>query len=152
MKTCFKCGVTKPLPEFYRHSMMADGHLNKCKSCTKKDVHEHRHGAGREKVLAYDRKRADQPHRRESMARRMQQWGARFPERRRAHSALRRAVIAGRVVPWPVCAVPECSLAPEAHHPDYSRPLDVVWLCSAHHKQAHALVGQSKREEPCLAA
>jgi hypothetical protein len=29
---------------------------------------------------------------------------------------------------------------PEAHHPDYSAPLDVVWLCSAHHKQAHALI------------
>lgn len=25
-----------------------------------------------------------------------------------------------------------------AHHEDYSRPLDVVWLCSMHHKQRHA--------------
>ena len=28
----------------------------------------------------------------------------------------------------------------QAHHPDYDRPLDVVWLCQSHHKQAHALV------------
>jgi hypothetical protein len=136
MKKCFKCSVEKPLVEFYKHSQTADGYLNKCKSCTKQDVHEHRHGKGREYVLAYDRIRAKNPKREAKNLIRSVEYRKQFAERKQAQSLLRSAVLKGDVMPMACWC---CGNKAEAHHPDYSRPLDVVWLCSSHHKQAHAL-------------
>lgn len=39
-KECMRCGETKDLSHFYKHKGMADGHLNKCSSCCKKEAKE----------------------------------------------------------------------------------------------------------------
>jgi hypothetical protein len=136
-KRCFKCGCEKPLEGFYKHAMMADKHLNKCKECTKKDVAQHRleHIA---EIRAYDRRRAALPHRAEGRKQRAKEYPKRFPKRKAATSTLSNAVRDGKVKKQPcwVCGEQKA----EAHHPDYDRPLDVVWLCVPHHRQAHALV------------
>ena len=147
MKTCFKCGVCQPLSEFYRHERMADGHLNKCKACTKKDTFERRHGNGREKVLAYEMARSSRHERVELRKKTTKEWVERNPRERKCQNDVANAVRSGRLFKWPACAVPECeSTRPVAHHPDYGQPLQVVWLCQAHHKQAHALTDRIEAE------
>lgn len=145
MKTCFKCNQEKPFADFYAHKAMADGYLGKCKACTKADVSKRRM-ENIDACRAYDRARANEPHRVALRARVVSEWKAAHPKRRAAQVALGNAVRDGRVVPWPVCSVPECDCKPEAHHPDYDTPLDVVWLCPPHHKQAHALVRNTNQE------
>lgn len=68
------------------------------------------------------------------------------PERHRVRIKFGNAVRDGKVLAWPTCALPDCSDKPHGHHPDYDRPLDVVWLCPLHHKQAHALVESNTSE------
>ena len=49
-KKCICCGIEKDIAEYYSHSQMADGHLNKCKECCKKQNKDNR-----EKHLEYYR-------------------------------------------------------------------------------------------------
>jgi hypothetical protein len=139
MKTCFKCGLEKSIDDFYRHPQMADGHLGKCKACAKLDVKTHR--ATHESVREYDRKRAALPHRICLRTRITRDWRQTFRERARAQ------VIAGRAETEGVLKAPElcegCGLKKrvEKHHPDYSRPLLVVWLC----KPCHAIADKIRR-------
>lgn len=37
-KVCIRCELVKSLSEFYAHPKMEDGHLNKCKTCCKKEA------------------------------------------------------------------------------------------------------------------
>lgn len=59
-KVCFKCGGTFPLEGFYRNPRMADGHLGKCKDCTKAAVRANR-AAKVDHYREYDRARGSRP-------------------------------------------------------------------------------------------
>jgi hypothetical protein len=150
MKTCFKCGAAKPYTEFYKHKGMKDGYLGKCKTCTKSDTKKNRE-ANLEYYQEYDRKRhhsnperrpanleASRRWRKKNAARHAEHtkaWAQRNPEKRKAHSAVANALRDGKIErnPCEVCGGENV----QAHHHDYSKPLDVVWLCSAHHAQHH---------------
>lgn len=66
---------------------------------------------------------------------RQARWRDRNPQAVWAHVALKSALRRGLVVqrPCEVCGSPDS----EAHHPDYTRPALVQWLCRRHHTAEH---------------
>lgn len=58
------------------------------------------------------------------------------PEMRHAHDAVDWAVHKGRLIrqPCEVCGAEDLIVA---HHDDYSKPLEVRWLCRQHHADVH---------------
>ena len=149
MKTCFKCGVDKSISEFYVHPQMADGHLNKCKECTKRDSNKHRDD-NLEKVKAYDRKRGNLPHRikareeyqktsrgKAALKKCRHKYIINNPERRAAHMILGNRIRDGHVIKPKQCSKCGSSGRIHGHHYDYALPLDVEWLCPKCHRQIH---------------
>lgn len=133
-KKCSKCGLVKPYSEYYRHSKMADGYLNKCKECHKTDVKINRNG-NLERYRAYDRDRGN----RQSMEY-VQRYREENPKKYKAHNAVNNAIRDGKLLPLPCeeCGDPNS----HGHHDDYDNPLSVRWLCAAHHKVWHTVHGE----------
>lgn len=134
-KVCFKCGVEKPLTDFYKHPRMADGHVNKCKECNKRDVTDNRNSK-LEEVREYDRTRGNrQP---KSY---VKEYRKKFPKKYAAHLLVNNRLRDGKLEKkcCEICG----SEKSVAHHDDYDKPLEVRWLCQGHHKQWHSANGEA---------
>ena len=125
MKRCYKCGNVKPRTEFNKDSSKHDGLHGRCKAC----------------ATAYKRaRRLANP---EKTRAERKAYRDRHPERNRhdgqrqqsARAAVMRAVRSGEMERGP-CEICGAGHA-QAHHEDYSRKLDVVWLCPVHHQALH---------------
>jgi hypothetical protein len=133
-KVCFKCGYKKRIDQFYRHPQMRDGHLNKCIECTKTDVKEHRE-VNPHNLSQYELLRKSRPERRKQKADCQRKRRRLHPEKNRAYLAVYRAVKSGRLKRQPcACGHPKT----QAHHEDYSKPLEVTWECfKCHREKSH---------------
>lgn len=60
---------------------------------------------------------------------------SKYPEKEKAHRVVTNAVANGTIISQPCY---KCgSGKSQAHHEDYSKPLDIVWLCKMHHMERH---------------
>lgn len=139
-KRCKTCRQVKPLTAFYKHPSCPNG-LGSCKTCRVKYVSgwyqenkESRKKYRRQYGLANpEKERLWQLTARRNTYRR-------HPQRVRARNAVYTAKRTGRLSEKP-CEV--CGDRPtECHHDDYSKPLQVRWLCRKHHKALHQSKGK----------
>ena len=140
-KRCFKCGETKPLSLFYKHPMMADGHVNKCKECNKKDVRQNLQD-NFEHYQKYEKERAAKrlSHRIEYKAKWSEEYEKEFPNKRKAVTSVNSAIKTGKVLKYCNCEFCGSDKHIQAHHSSYSEEMwqIVTWLCSRCHVRLHA--------------
>lgn len=96
-----------------------------------------RYARDREKRLAAQRAYSKTEKGRERIREANRRWGERNPEKRKAQTKISNAIRDGKLERGTVCAEAsdECAGRIEAHHEDYSKPLEVTWLCVFHHAQ-----------------
>jgi len=58
-------------------------------------------------------------------------------EKARAHDKVKYAVSQGQLIRSKVCEVCKCASKTHAHHEDYSKPYDVIWMCPTCHISYH---------------
>lgn len=121
MKRCPACGEVKALDDFGRNAATSNGARSYCRPCDNAD-----NRVRQREYVKTDRFRSLQS------VRRKKEWKN---GKSKARQFTLLAVHFGLLVKHP-CE--QCgSIKVQAHHEDYSKPLDVRWLCVAHHGEAH---------------
>ncbi len=133
-KICSRCGFEQELGQFQVRRASTDGYTAACKSC----------------LSEYDRSRASQPHRVEARANYLKTEGGkeksnraklrfieRNPIKRKAHILVGNFLRNGKLSRPGRCEMCGDECRPQAHHCDYTKPLEVMWLCKRCHTEWH---------------
>lgn len=134
-KKCSCCHVIKRVTEFEPSKVRLDGHGSRCIPCRRiasrkwKNIERDKAYYSREDVKL---RRAT-----------LQSERSRNPIERQkinTRNSTRRAIISGRILrqPCEICG----DVQVEAHHDDYSKRLEIRWLCKRHHTDLHRPVSQ----------
>lgn len=143
-KSCVKCGLEASAIEgFYANDKT-------CKECRKSLVRKNR-ASKIDYYREYDKKRACRPDRvkarkeyaktpegKVSSLRAKLNWAVKNLEKRNANRKVNNAIKNGKLEKSYVCSVcGACGVKIHGHHDDYSKPLEVRWLCSPCHRKWH---------------
>ena len=173
-KTCLKCGCSKAIGDFYKSASKHDGLRSECKDCTKE--YTGRPGVRARRLAYLRRWQSSPQHLdymrvyRQKNRQRIRDINARSLKKRRRDPKVRQkrleyqrcyrktprslllhgaatmvmaAIRLGMIQKEP-CRV--CGGPSQAHHHDYTKPLEVTWLCRKHHMENHAILWSKK---PC---
>jgi len=148
-RLCKKCSLLLPLEEFYPLDKTNTRQFYKCIKCYNAAVKIYRDSILRSNPEWCERTRArarTNHHRRKllgkitlnnkiSLQRATKRWAQNHPDKKKAHRKVNKAIARGELLrSWcEVCGAGNT----HAHHEDYSKPFDVIWLCPKHHAERH---------------
>jgi hypothetical protein len=136
MKYCGTCKTYKYESEFGARKASIDGFAHKCKICQKEYDKARLRDPKRMKArLEYQKTKGKDKHNAAT-----RKWVANNTIKRAAHILVGNAIRDGMLVKK---NCEKCnSEKSNAHHDDYAKPLDVIWLCDDHHKIWHKENGE----------
>lgn len=132
MKTCARCKKQLPTSEFYKNSQKKDGLMTHCKNCDRlyrrkmRKLHPDTYKARDKRYYA-----AHKEQKREYLT----AWRKANKPKTDAHLLVRQALKRGVITRLPCFCGEERT---DAHHEDYTKPLEVQWLCRRHHELIHS--------------
>lgn len=117
-RECTVCGIYKTIENFYKSEVTA------CIPCKRERAKRYRTSEkGLKSAREYARTRY-RKHRIQHLAR----------------STAKYAVKSGKIIKPKLCSSCGEKRKLDAHHEDYSKPLDVIWLCDVCHKHQHGFL------------
>ncbi len=121
-----------------------------CRACNQTACSQYRK-RNREKVDAYNRayrlahpgwakevSKKSYRNNRQAYLNRVKKYKTDNPEKKRAHNLIHSAVLLGKLSPPSQCESCGVKAKLDAHHEDYSKPMEVRWLCRFCHRKEHA--------------
>jgi hypothetical protein len=152
-RQCSRCSQILPVSEFYRKSGRKDAWEGRCKACfnallsiqrSSDEVRDSRAERRRKNRLTTNLPVRDRRH--------VAAYRIRYPQKEASKRALNRAIESGDVVRPETCE--RCGTKPSprsdgaasihGHHDDYSKPLDVKWLCGRCHTDTHRALAEKE--------
>jgi hypothetical protein len=121
-KTCNRCGESKPLDRFVKNKNSTGGYEHRCKDCRAKEDKARRS----EWLREYEREYRKEYRKNKGVK-----------EKDSARNKVTMAIRKGRVVRPDTCSLCGKTCKPQAHHHDYNKPFDVIWLCRLCHEAEH---------------
>lgn len=137
-RICRTCKKEKPLFDFTKNKSKILGYDYQCKDCHKIDSMQKRK-AYPEKAREINRKSTiNNSHKWKKMwAEYQKKYCAKYPDRHRANALLNYYISTGSIKKPKICSRCNNENNIEAHHHDYKKPLDVIWVCRVCHKNIH---------------
>lgn len=132
---CCVCYEIKLVDDYYPYARNQTGIMAACKEChNARTMRANR--KYRDKRRAQRKRYNDTPERRKAAYENTKKMYALYPEHQKARMKVYNAVKAGKLhkLPCSVCG----EIKVQAHHNDYTRPLEVLWVCVPHHKIIHS--------------
>lgn len=134
MKICCKCEIEKEDSEFYKYKRNKDGLHSHCKKCIAETTTKWQTN-NRSKVVASCKKWSSVN--RDKCRERDKRYRDKNPLKCKARLAVHYAIKTGKLIRSGICENCSDSSTTQAHHIDYTKPLEVNWLCGKCHNTIH---------------